>query len=56
MFSKIIGPLIIFINFEFLDENEVCINNSLEKEKRNFIKRVIYSKQIIKYLLEEKEL
>ena len=33
IFSNIVVPLIIFINFEFLDENEENINNSFEEEK-----------------------
>ena len=56
IFSNIVVPLIIFINFEFIDENEVNISNTLEEEKRNFEKRIVYNKQIIKYLLTEKEL
>ena len=56
IYNKIELPKFIFINFEFIDENESEINNRLEEERLCFNKRIKNNDGIIKFLLSEQKI
>ena len=49
-------PFFLFINFEFSDDNYHLSKNYSEQEIREFNKRIKHNKEIIKYILNNKEL
>ena len=53
IFNRIEVPKFVFVNFEFIDENEYELSNNLEVEHLSFIKRIKYNNEITKFLLSE---
>ena len=56
IFSKIEIPLVIFISFEFIDESEKNIQCEEDEKVKIFNSRIQYNKDIINYLLSDKEI
>ena len=53
IYSEISAPSFIFINFEFLNENENNFEDELEEEKKNFDYRVPFNQNIYEYIINQ---
>ena len=54
IYSEIKAPIFIFVNFEFLNEDEDEFDDELEEEKKNFELRVPFNKNIYDYIIKNK--
>ena len=56
IYSDITPPQFYFINIEFLDENEINLDDSLEEQKKNFELRIPFNKEIYEYMSKNQKL